>query len=258
LEFKQVSESLSLCATRSRESLEHRLFYHRVPEGWRRDENLRWLGQVGTIGGVEWKELPPHKWLTLENAGEFDSFLPMGTKEAKAAKEIAAEAIFKSFSLGVATNRDEWVYDSSAANLTAKMKRFIKYYNYEVFRLGQEGKKDIELDDFVNSDPSFLKWTDQLREHLLANQTLKFDSSLIRTALYRPFTKKKLYFDPLLNHRQYLQHRAFPTAEVERENITICCTNHIQVPFGVHIANCIPDQAIGGRGRTMLPDVCLR
>ena len=40
---------------------------------------------------------------------DFDDFIPMGTKEAKKEKGIAKDVIFKTFSLGVSTNRDVWV-----------------------------------------------------------------------------------------------------------------------------------------------------
>jgi predicted helicase len=133
------------------------------------------------------------------------------------------------------------------------MKTFVRNYNYEVFRLSQETVLPTDLDGFVNNDPAFLKWTDRLKHHLKTGQTLKFDKDCIRTAFYRPFTKKFLYFDPLLNHRQYMQRSFFPTAAAETENKILCCTNHTQIPFSCQMTNCLPDQAPGGRGGQSLP-----
>jgi predicted helicase len=42
---------------------------------------------------------------------EFETFLPMGTKEAKAAKTFDVKTIFKTYSRGAETTRDAWVYN---------------------------------------------------------------------------------------------------------------------------------------------------
>jgi hypothetical protein len=51
----------------------------------------------------------------------FDTLMPMASKTAKAAKKPSQEkAIFKLFSPGVATNRDEWVYEDSKSDRPAR------------------------------------------------------------------------------------------------------------------------------------------
>ena len=60
-------------------------------------------------------------WLNLTD-NDFDTLLPLASKDTKAAKTAAKErAIFKLFSLGVATDRDEWVYDLSQKHLGKKI-----------------------------------------------------------------------------------------------------------------------------------------
>jgi len=61
-----------------------------------------------------------------------------------------------------------------------------------------------------------------------------------------------IYFDSLLNHRQYRQRSFFPRSN-DTSNQAICSTNHTQVPFVPFITHCLPDQAIGGRGGQSLP-----
>ena len=53
-----------------------------------------------------------HTWLTEGLHAEFDTFTPIGTKEAKAVKGEATNVIFKTYCRGVVTNRDAWVYTS--------------------------------------------------------------------------------------------------------------------------------------------------
>jgi predicted helicase len=53
----------------------------------------------------------------------------VATKETKFTQIAAqARAIFKIFSLGVATNRDEWVYGRDKDNLQKKVQHFIEVF----------------------------------------------------------------------------------------------------------------------------------
>jgi predicted helicase len=181
-----------------RSQSERRLRYHRVPEMWRKEEKLAFL----TARGVDWSVLIPdhrHTWLVCENADEF-------------AQMPALSAIFDLNSLGLGTNRDEWVYDFDDDHLTEKIKRFIINYSFELVRYEQEESPPEDIGEFVNNSPGFLKWTDRLKAALKARKPLRFAHAAIRTCVYRPFTRQFVYFDPLLVHRRYQQHRLFPTA----------------------------------------------
>ena len=68
------------------------------------------------------------------------------------------DSIFRLFSLGVATNRDEWIYDFNSVILKTKVQRFISNYNSELTRfMNEQFDGDIDIDSFVNNDPSFIK-----------------------------------------------------------------------------------------------------
>ncbi len=232
-------------AIRKAQHADRVLLYHRVPEDWRKEEKLSWLAGKQNVATVEWQDLRPdenHTWLIPTDADTFATFLPIGTRETKGQRGPDAQSIFKSFSLGVATNRDQWVYDFSEENLALKLERFIKNYNYEVFRLSQEPSIPARLDDFVNNDPAFLKWTDRLKASLRAERTLSYDKSQIRRALYRPFTRMNLYFDGLLNQRRYKQHRFLPTLSAERENYSICVSDRgHRAEFSTLVTSTLPD-----------------
>jgi predicted helicase len=237
-------------AIRKKDHASHRLLYHRLPEDLRREEKLAWLGHTGSASAISWRGLTPdsrHTWLLPDNAHTFMTYLPIGSKEAKA--RGTAETIFKIFSLGVATNRDEWVYDSSVAGLETKVKRCIENYDYEVFRLSRTSKRPVKLEEFINTDLSYLKWTDRLIEALREGRSIRFDESHIRNALYRPFTRCFLYFDHLLNQRRYQQHRIYPIAASEGENNSITVTTlGSEKPFMVLMAKTIVDLHLVGAG----------
>ena len=247
----QVGVGITI-AIRASQSTTHALYYYRVPEFWRRKEKLDFLADKGGIPQIGWKTLQPdakYTWLTEGMRTEFDGFIPLGAKETKQAQSINAEAIFKMYSLGVVTSRDEWVYDFSGTRLREKMQRFIQNYNAEVFRLSQSAAPPPEhkdefasfMDNFVNNDPHFLKWTDRLKEALAKGQMLRFDEAKIRHSLRRPFCKQFLYFDHLLNQRRYQQHIIFPTSAAEAENIAIWLKVGSEWPMFALAANTIPD-----------------
>jgi len=247
----QVGVGITI-AIRASQSTTRTLYYYRVPGDWHRRQKLAFLADKKSITHVEWQALTPdakHAWLTEGMRTEFDGFIPLGTKETKEAQGTNAEAIFKMYSLGVATNRDEWAYDFSEAGLKQKMQRLIQNYNAEVFRLSQSATPPQDhkdefgyfVDNFVNNDPHYLKWTDRLKESLAKGQMIKFDRAKVRHSLYRPFCKQFLYFDHLLNQRRSKQHYIFPTSATETENKAIWLKVGSEWPMFALATNAIPD-----------------
>ncbi|MBC7817957.1 MAG: hypothetical protein IAG10_13785 [Planctomycetaceae bacterium] len=247
----QVGVGITI-AVRLQQHKTPRLSFHRIDKSLRREAKLSWLADRTSLCGVKWKRLTPddrHTWLVPKNADEFAGFPALGDKKTKGDAADTSNVIFKLFSLGLATNRDEWAYDFARDGVASKMKRLVTNYNYEVFRLTQEDSLPKNIDDFVNNEPQFIKWTDRLKESLLARKTIKFDPLKRRSALYRPFTREWLYFDSLLNQRRYQQHRFFPTASAEKENLSICATGvAAERPFATLISNVIPDLNFFGPG----------
>jgi predicted helicase len=106
-------------------------------------------------------------------------------------------------------------------------------------------KIKIDVDAFVHLD--LLKWTHNLKHALGAGHYAVVKPSNFRRSLYRPFCKKWLFFDRLLNERVYLTPCLFPNEDAEAENVVICCTTHTQMPFTCMVTNCLPNEAVGGR-----------
>src|SRR5262249_39945511 len=160
-----------------------------------REEKLAWLAQLGTLSGVDWQALTPdelHNWFANENADEFARFLPIASKATKAAKGPGGQTIFKLFSVGVKTNRDEIVYGSSRATLAERIKQLVEDFNAEVDRYKRSGGK-ADLDDFVRYDK--IKWSESLKANVGRGRSAQFCESQLRTALYRPFCKRELCFN---------------------------------------------------------------
>ncbi len=120
-----------------------------------------------------------YDWIN-QTDNDFEKLLPLVNKNTKLAKNQEEEqAIFKFFSTGVSTNRDQWVIDLSTNVLSNKMKFFINLYN-----------------NCDNCDAE-IKWSRNLKERY--NKGLKevFDEIQIKPFSYRPFYSSFIY-DSLL------------------------------------------------------------
>ncbi len=200
-----------------------KIFYSCVDRDWRKEEKYSYLDKKGHCGNVEWKEIVPderHSWLTegLHNR-EFAAFLPMGTKEAKAGESKEA-VIFQTYSSGVNTGRDAWVYNFDRDALAENIQRMIGTYNAEVDRWKRTERKK-KVDDFVECDNAKIKWSSTLKNKLRGGKTAEFAEERIRHSLYRPFTKSHLYFHNAINDRVGVFPAIFPTPKSETENQTI-------------------------------------
>ena len=196
-------------------------------------------------GGVAWKSIEPddrHTWLTEGLHTEFDTFIPMGSKEAKALKSAAVDVIFKTYSNGVKTNRDTWVYNFNRSALIENISKMIENYNIEVARWVQRTDRDANLDDYVVSDETKIKWSSTLKQKLQSGQTAAFTDAKIRQSLYRPFTKSNLYFDRMTNDRVLVFPFIFPTPETETENRVIIVSDHgFRAGFNTLMTSLMPD-----------------
>ncbi|MFD1467588.1 type ISP restriction/modification enzyme [Hymenobacter caeli] len=136
-------------------------------------------------------------WLG-QTDNDWESLVPLIDKETKSAKNVAGErALFKLYSLGVVTARDEWMYDFDKDELEKKAAYFCNFYTAEVKRW-RESQKDVKINDFVKRD---IKWTEELESHLLKGSELKYRSEKVIPSTYRPFTQKPFYFGKIVTHR---------------------------------------------------------
>ncbi len=201
------------------------IFYHRTDELWNREQKFDFLNECQHTGGVVWESIQPddrHTWLTTGLRAEFNDFIPMGTKAAKAQKGEASDVVFKTYSNGVKTNRDAWACNFNRDILAENVSRMIEIYNTEVARWGQHIGRDADLDDFLESDDTKIKWSSTLKQKLQSGQITEFAEAKIRQYLYRPFTKSNLYFDRMMVDRVLVFPTILPTPETETENRVIC------------------------------------
>jgi len=234
-----------------------RLFYYRLPDHLSKEDKLEFLRQHAKAisirkpaahGGtppstIPWKRLSPnakHTWLRSDTEDEFAAYLPIGSKDAKKISAVNPQVIFKTYSRGVITCRDQWVYDFRLMPLAERMRRFVDDYNSQVDKYKRQNPKP-NVDDFA--DYERIKWDGTLKTDLRRANYGHFDRAAIRDSLYRPFTKKQYYFDRQFSNSIYLQPYFFPNLESEAENRVIICSDiaYRAYMFSTILSNAIPD-----------------
>ena len=241
----QVGVSINFFVKRGNEAnAQTEIFYARLDEFWRKEDKYRYLDSKKHYRSIGWQPITPDRrytWLTKGLHAEFETFIPIGTKEAKAENSEVIEVIFHRFSNGVGTSRDKWAYNFNPSKLTQNMNQTIETYNAEVNRWEHRGDRDANIDDFVLSDEAKIKWSSALKQKLKSGQIAKFADAKIRQSLYRPFTKSNLFFDRVMNHRVHVFPSIFPTPETESENRVICVGGYGRKEFAVLMSKSIPD-----------------
>ena len=237
-----------------------RIFYYRTEERYKKEQIFALLEQHQNIGTVEWKTIQPdarYTWLTKGLRGEFATFIPMATNEAKTGKGQDEDVIFKVHSLGVSTNRNAWAYNFQPGTLGENIRRMIDTYNSHVLKWQHRKVQNSPVpnrdttiddlvinepvDDFVDYDEEKISWSSSLKQKLKAGQIAAFTEDKIRMTLFRPFTKSNLYFDRLINDRVSLFPSIFPRPETEAENQVLWLKIGQEWPMFVLMANAILD-----------------
>jgi predicted helicase len=214
-----------------------RIFYATAPEG-SGEEKLAWLNSLNengcSFGDIKFAEIKPKSGYWVDNPDvEFTSELPVASKEVKLAKAGAQDrAVFRMFSLGVSTNRDEWLYDYDQASLRKKVKYLISAYD--------------ETKPLTKTFPDTIKWSRNLKRRLGQERRETFSEKRIVQANYRPFTKRYLYKSALFVDELGRSDLLCLPGE---SNPTICFTDpHAQKSWFVCAVNGITDLHYVGAG----------
>lgn len=181
------------------------IHYSRRPEMETAEDKLSFLGNI-QLENLPCEVVKPdrlHSWINQADFEDWDQLVPLASKSAKSAKTRTGQrAIFQTYSLGVVTARDDWTYDRSRSALSRKIQFFIQFYN-----------NALATKSFDSNNDTTIKWTRSLRWRFDDALKLGFDPAKIRSANYRPFAKRELYYDSSLNEMQNLTGALFSEAE---------------------------------------------
>ncbi len=192
-----------------------------------------------SIKNMEFKIIRPdkhHDWIKPrgKKTEEWNGLVPIGNKKSKKGD---GESVFRMFSLGIATHRDAWVYNSSTDNLQKHMKTYIVNCNSQ------------DLDNPASERTLGKEVYSELKKLQKAGKKPRLDKSKIRTALFRPFFKQFLYFDPAFVTAKYRIPSFFPSPDTR--NPTIVVPDKIKGDFSTIMSDRTPDLEVIHHGQAL-------
>ena len=145
---------------------------------------------------------------------------------ARRSQPLATTALFNVYSCGVSTSRDAWCYHVSRSKLAHNIQSLITYYHEacHAYHQASHSGKIQPAESFMNEhyhDLKKIKWARGLLKQAARGRSLEFSANKIITSLYRPFTRRYLYFCPALNEMIYQLPRFFSAAQPRNRSLCI-------------------------------------
>ena len=204
--------------------------YHDIGDYLSRDEKLAAVA-AASIDGLPWQRITPnehHDWLNQRDH-RYDRLIPLAGSSG---------AIFHTDSLGLATNRDVWAYNSSETALRRNVQGMIDFYNEQVRAFAADAAGQLrtreqqvaQARDFVDRDPLRYSWSRGDYSRVAAGAMYELREDMIRHGLYRPFFKQAVAFDRTLNEMPGRLSRLYPARASENVGISA------QLPGGATFA----------------------
>lgn len=211
------------------------IHYARRPEMETAEDKLSWLEQT-KLSRLPLENVRPDakaNWINLTD-NDFGRHIAMASKATKA--DRSSSSIFQLYSLGIVTNRDEWVYGEDRSQTENQINFFIEKFNSERKRWVESGRPKA-IGDFVSRD---IKWTSELESHLRRGTKLTFNPSAMVQSQYRPFVRRWTYFAPVITHRPYQNFSFFPSPEAK--NTVLMVAVEERVPFSLMASSALPNK----------------
>ncbi len=222
-----------------------KIHYHDIGDYLTRERKLEILKEASSIQQIKWESITPNEkadWIN-QRGDVFDTLTPLAPEKKF---DTGTKSLFLTYSLGLATGRDSWVYNFAKQKLEKNMKSTITFYNAEFERFKNAEK--IIVENFINQDPTKISWNRNLKEDFEKSKKHVYSCKSLRIGYYRPFCRMNLYFDKAFNAMLYQIPKLFPTPDTQ--NLVICVSGiGVTKDFSCIISNILPDLELIGKSQ---------
>ena len=219
------------------------LHYRDIGDYLSREDKLR-IVEESQIDTLDWEAITPNAqgdWINQRDPN-YESWQSIGEGHAP---------VFASYTAGLQTNRDAWVYNFSLPGLRDSAQRLIETYNEERERVHRTRAADlkagVKVRDLVTNDETRIKWTSGLYSDLAKNRVITYNAGATYRGLYRPFCKQWINTSDGIIHRPAVLRRYFPTPG--HDNIGFYLVGQgSDVPFSTVMTDAVPNLHVTGAG----------
>lgn len=218
-----------------------RIYYHDIGDYLSRKQKLDIIKNFRSIRNIQWQELIPNDkndWINQRD-GVFESLIKLVSDNKFSNKNTS---IFCINGPAIASARDSWVVNYSSEVIVTNMSHMIDNFNSESnrYKAAQIIGNDLKVEDFIDNDATKVSWTRALRRQISLHSTFNIDSKCVKTYLYRPFCKQKLYHHDNFIESPGLSRSFYPQIDTFNLLITISC-NDISKGISALVSNCLCD-----------------
>lgn len=206
----------------------HELHYYDIGDYLSQKDKLNIISDFGDISAIDWQEITPDEnndWLNQRDPN-YQQYVSLVDEDL---------AVFNQSAVGIATNRDTWISGFSKQDILNNSKQLIANYNFELDRLitiSSEERKSL-----LNRNEDFVKWSAKLEDSIKRSKRFIFNEDYLQLSMYRPFTKKWLYYSDEIVERPGKYYKKFG-----QNNLVITTTGRgTSRDFSVIVTNLIPD-----------------
>ena len=163
------------------------------------------------------KILPNDKneWIN-QSSNLFKNYKVLGSRE-----KVSDIKIFKDYTQGVLTSRDQWCINFDKIKLMNNVDKLVTNYNKLVDDKKNEKITKENLNKHINFDASDFNWSRNFKNYFINKKKIKTSNKNIRKVLYRPFTLKWIYYDKYLNELRYRVPKILPDENSENLIISV-------------------------------------
>lgn len=223
----KTSVAITLLVKKTKtENTKAQIYYFDIGDYLNRSEKLNTIKTLSSVSNsnITWNIIHPNKegdWLN-HRSDLFEDLIPL---EPSKKFDNKTKSFFTLMSMGLGTNRDNWVYNSSKVDLLKNMEMTVDFYNKQVKSYKKALKKNskLKVEEFIDTDSTKISWTSSLIPHVANGRLAAFEEGKVVVANYRPFFKQFLYYGDKFIHRRGQFHDIFPNA-IEN-NLSICVSS---------------------------------
>ena len=225
-----------------------RIHYHDIGDCLSREDKLQIVDHA-SLASINWQTVEPNTagdWINQRNS-MFIDFPAMAIEKNGG----TGATYFSTRSGGLSTSRDAWCFNFKQERLIDRVQSMIRVYNEQVHKFGGQGTAD-RLPLGAESDTTKISWGQVLLRYLKSSTLANYDSTSVRVATYRPFTKTHCYIEKAMVHSAYRLREIFPTPEHENFGIYVNGVHASSSPAALML-NTVPCLDMYGKGGQFFP-----
>lgn len=216
------------------------LHYLSIGDSLSKNEKLSKLVQWERISNIidDMKTIIPNDkgdWINQRNSN-FDELIEIGNKRSD-------KALFIDYTGGIKTGRDAWSWGFNKKSVIKNTKESIEYYN-----------ENLGNTEIYSVETNKLSWTLSLKQRFERAEKLTFDETRMYVGMYRPFTKKHVYYAQALVDRQYQMSKVMPVNNSSNHMISLSNKTEGK-QFTTLFTDVLPDVNLFAGGSQNIPQV---